>query len=68
MQVQAQQGDTLDRLVWRHLGTTDGGTVEATLAANPHLLPLGTVLTTGTTVTLVTPATATHAAPLSLWD
>jgi phage tail protein X len=51
----ALQGDTLDALCLRHLGTTAGGVVEASLAANPGLSDLGPVLPAGTTVVLVQP-------------
>ncbi len=67
MQVRAQQGDTLDRLAWRHLGTT-AGVVEATLAANPGLAELGTVLPIGTVVELVQPAAPVNTQTVSLWD
>lgn len=63
----ALQGDTLDALCQRHLGTTSGGTVEATLAANPGLAALGPVLPAGTQLTLVSP-TQTTDQTVKLWD
>jgi phage tail protein X len=65
----AQQGDTLDALLWRErgLGPADLTTV---LEANPGLADLGTVLPLGTAVSI--PATATptpRTLPLvQLWD
>ena len=47
--VQALQGDTLDQLCQRHIGST-AGTVEAALTANPGLAALGPVLPLGTRV------------------
>ena len=67
MQARAQQGDTLDRLAWRHFGAT-AGVVEATLAANPGLAELGTVLPVGTVVELVQPAAPVNNQTVSLWD
>lgn len=65
--VTALQGDTLDQLCQRHLGTT-AGTVEATLVLNPGLADLGPELPLGTPVTLpAQPARAT-ANRLKLWD
>lgn len=50
MNVTAHQGDTLDTLCWRHLGTTQP--VEAALQLNPGLAALGPILPMGTRVTL----------------
>ena len=65
--VQALQGDTLDQLCKRHLGTT-AGTVEAALAANPGLAALGPVLPLGTRVTLPAAAAPATTNRLKLWD
>lgn len=66
--VQAQQGDTVDMLCLRHLGTTAGVT-EATYALNPGLAALGPVLPLGRRVTLPDPPTApTAPKTISLWD
>jgi phage tail protein X len=71
MLVYALQGDTLDELCARHLGTTAGGVVEATLNANPGLADLGVILPMGTAVDLVastsTSATAAEQT-IKLWD
>lgn len=63
----ALQGDTLDTLCQRHLGSTGGGCVEATLAANPGLAELGPVLPAGTQVVLVQPTRNTDAT-VKLWN
>lgn len=65
--VRALQGDTIDTLCLRHLGTTSGGTVEATLAANPGLADLGPVLPAGTPLTLEQPKGKTDRT-VKLWD
>lgn len=65
----AQQGDTIDRLIWREagLGAAALGTV---LAANPGLAALGPVLPAGTPVIL--PEITAPALPtrdiVQLWD
>jgi len=67
MQVTALQGDSVDSLCYRHLGSSDA--VEATLDANPGLAALGVILPMGTVVTLPettqTPSTKTV---IQLWD
>lgn len=67
MNVTSLQGDSVDSLCYRHLGSSDA--VEATLEANPGLAALGAILPMGTVVTL--PDT-TQAAPtkdiIQLWD
>jgi phage tail protein X len=71
MDVIARQGDTVDALCQRHLGTTAGGVVEATLELNPGLASFGPVLPEGTPVRLATPSTATPTTSsntVSLWD
>ena len=67
MNVTALQGDSVDSLCYRHLGSSDA--VEATLEANPGLAAKGAILPMGTVVML--PDT-TQAAPtkdiIQLWD
>lgn len=67
MQVRAQQGDTVDSLCWRHLGSS--AAVEQTLEANPGLAALGPVLPNGTLLTLpdtAPPVSQTNL--IQLWD
>ena len=68
--VTAVQGDTLDLICWRTLGTTAGGVVEQGFALNPGLADAGPLLATGTVVVLPAPPAA--AAParetVNLWD
>lgn len=65
--VRAQQGDTIDSLCWRHLGSS--AQVEATLELNPGLASLGPTLPNGQSVTL---PDSTDAQPktnlIQLWD
>lgn len=66
--VRAQQGDTVDRLCWRHYGRT-GDVTEAVYRANPGLCELGPILPHGHWVEL--PDIADPApvdATLQLWD
>lgn len=67
MQVRAHQGDSVDSLCWRHLGSS--APVESVLEANPGLAALGPILPEGTLVTLPdsTPATSIRAT-INLWD
>ena len=67
--VQALQGDTLDQLCQRHLGST-AGTVEAALTANPGLAALGPILPMGTVVVLpdARDAVAKKKNLIQLWD
>ena len=69
MRVYARQGDTLDALCWRNLGST-AGVVEAALEANPGIATLGPVLPHGTPIDLPEPATTAPArrALVQIWD
>ncbi|MBX9612421.1 MAG: tail protein X [Burkholderiales bacterium] len=67
--VRTMQGDTVDLLCLRHLGTTGNGVVEATHAANPGLAALGPVLPTGVLVTLAeAPQTSATTRTINIWD
>ncbi|SDI78447.1 tail protein X [Variovorax sp. OV700] len=66
MKARAMQGDTVDLLCWRALGTSD--IVEATYLLNPGLADHGPVLPTGLLVELATPVAATTRPTVSLWD
>lgn len=67
MQVRAHQGDSVDSLCWRHLGSS--APVESVLEANPGLAALGPILPEGTLVTLPASAPATFLrATINLWD
>lgn len=65
--VRAMQGDTLDLLCHRHLGTTAGVTEQA-LRLNPGLAELGPILPEGHPVTLPERAPATARDSLQLWS
>lgn len=66
----AHQGDTLDALCWRVLGTTAGGVVEAALDLNRNLADAGAVLAEGQGVILpdLVPATILTRETVNLWD
>lgn len=68
--VTARQGDTLDLICWRELGTTEGGVVEATLEHNPGLATAGAIIAEGTPVTLPAPASNAPSVreTVNLWD
>ena len=68
MNVTSHQGDTLDTLCWRHLGTTQP--VEATLQLNPGLAALGPTLPQGATVALpdIEQNTRQPKQTIQLWD
>jgi phage tail protein X len=69
--VRAEQNDTLDALVFRHLGRTDGGLVEQTLALNRGLAAGGIVLSEGAPVTLPSASDVAQGAArktVQLWD
>lgn len=67
MEVIAHQGDTVDSLCWRHLGSS--AAVEQTLLLNPGLSALGPELPMGTRVTLPEEAPAPIQNNLiQLWD
>lgn len=68
MQVFAAQGDTLDALCYRYLGTT-ADVVEQAMELNPGLAELGATLPHGTPVVLPdTPPAAATRALVQLWD
>lgn len=70
MRVHAHQGDTLDALCYRHLGTTTG-VVEKALELNPGLADQGTVLPHGLAVELpdyIAAAVPAQRALIQLWD
>lgn len=67
-QVEANQDEALDALVWRATGQGSPA-LEAVLAANPGLARGGRGLAAGTLVTIPDAAVTPAAAPLiQLWD
>ncbi len=68
--VKAHQGDTIESICWRELGTTSGGVVEEALDLNPDLVALGTSVAEGAIVTLpdVPASTTTTLETVNLWD
>ena len=68
MQVRAQQGDTVDAVVFRHFGRT-AGLVESVLKLNPGLAAHGPVLPHGLLLTLPDRAPAAiKTNTVKLWD
>jgi len=69
MRVAALQGDTLDLICWRELGTTVD-VVEQAYDLNPSLADAGPILAEGTIVTLpgVLPASTLTRETINLWD
>jgi len=66
----ARQGETLDAICWRVLGTTAGGVVEAALELNPGLAA-SALIAEGTAVTLPDPpptGAVSTLATTNLWD
>lgn len=67
MIVRAAEHDTLDRLLWEHLGST--AQLAAALALNPGLADLGDTIPHGTAVSLPDPPARAAATPtVQLWD
>lgn len=68
--VLARQGDTVDLICWREMGSTTGGIVEHTLDLNPGIADAGPVLAEGTPVILPDPPATTAPAreTVNLWD
>ena len=69
MEVRAIQGDTVDSLCFRHLGSSDY--VEQTLELNPGLAKTGPVLDLAQVITLPDISAAEHAPTttlIQLWD
>lgn len=66
----ARQGDTLDLICWRELGTTESGVVEQALELNPGLAAGGPIIAEGTSIVLPEPAATTVATreTVNLWD
>ncbi|MFC0683172.1 tail protein X [Novosphingobium clariflavum] len=66
----AMQGETLAKICWRVLGTTEGGVVEQAYALNPGLAALGPILPEGRAVTLPEPPAAAAVAldTINAWD
>lgn len=66
-EVRARQGDTVDLICWRELGTTTG-MPEQVLEANPGLADYGVTLPPGTKVILPDAPPAAAPPTVSIWD
>lgn len=66
MRVHAQQGDSIDSLCWRHLGSSSA--VETVLESNRGLAALGPILPIGTPVDLPDQVAARENKIIQLWE
>lgn len=66
MRVHAQQGDSIDSLCWRHLGSS--AAVETVLETNRGLAALGPILPIGTPVDLPDQVAARENKIIQLWE
>lgn len=66
MRVHAQQGDSIDSLCWRHLGSS--AAVETVLESNRGLAALGPILPIGTPVDLPDQVAARENKIIQLWE
>jgi phage tail protein X len=67
MSVRTQQGDTLDKICYRHYGHTSGIT-ELVLAANPGLAEHGPILPSELTIALPPLFSKPSIQRIQLWD
>ncbi len=63
----SSEGDMLDQVIAAHYGDTNGGKVDAVLAANPGLAGLGVVLEPGVRILLPDLSEAQPAETEQLW-
>jgi phage tail protein X len=63
----SEEGDTVDRIVWKHYGRQSSGVVEAILASNPNVAGLGPLLPLGTRVELPVVVDAPADESVRLW-
>ncbi|HYD23835.1 MAG TPA: tail protein X [Croceibacterium sp.] len=71
MRATAIDGDTLDLVCWRELGTTEAGIVEQALELNPGLADAGVTIAAGTALILPdapAPAATPERELVQLWD
>ena len=66
MNVISYANDTLDAVMWRHLGTTDG--IEEVLAINPNLSRFKAVIPLGTLVELPEAPPKKYLKTINLWS
>lgn len=64
----SEDGETVEALVWRALGTRAGRIVERVLDANAGLAALGPVLPVGTPVVVPELSAAVPVERVRLWD
>lgn len=63
----AEEGDTVDTVVFEYFGTTSNGIVEQILAANPGLADLGPRLPAGTRIVIPAIDTTAQVQGVRLW-
>lgn len=64
----SEEGETVDRLVWRVFGRQDGRLVELTLDLNPGLAAAGPILAGGRRVLLPDEPAVPEQPLVRLWD
>ena len=63
----SEDGDVLDRIVWKHYGRQNAGLVEQVLEANPGLASHGPILPAGLTILLPEYAEPENVETVRLW-
>ncbi|MEI4262774.1 tail protein X [Roseovarius sp. D0-M9] len=63
----SEDGDTVDRVVWKHYGRQDAGLVQRVLEANRGVAALGPILPLGTRVNLPVEAQPKAEEAVRLW-
>lgn len=63
----SKDGETLDHIVWRHYGKTDG-ILEQVLTQNRHLAKYGAILPAGIKITLPDIIQDTNKNKIKLWQ
>lgn len=64
----SEEGDALDRIVWKHYGRSSGGVLEQVLAANRGLAALGVTLPAATLILLPVIAETEKTEGVRLWS
>ena len=63
-----RENDMLDRVAWKHYGSTENSVVESVLLANPNLADYGPILPENLTIILPDIPTPEKRPGIRLWD